>query len=57
MVVAFMTGTPALYIMANRKHGTLYTGVTSALVQRVCQHRSSATGGSRLDMHAGRSSI
>ena len=30
---------PAVYIMANRKNGALYTGVTSALVQRVWQHR------------------
>lgn len=27
--------------MANRKNGTLYTGVTSDLVQRVFQHKSS----------------
>jgi putative endonuclease len=30
---------PAVYIMANRKSGTLYTGVTSHLVNRVRQHR------------------
>ncbi len=29
----------AVYMMANRKHGTLYTGVTSDLVRRVWQHR------------------
>ena len=29
----------AVYMMANRKQGTLYTGVTSHLVQRVWQHR------------------
>ncbi len=29
----------AVYIMANRKNGTLYTGVTSHLIQRVWQHR------------------
>ena len=28
-----------MYIMANRPNGTLYTGVTSNLVQRACQHR------------------
>nr|WP_293681360.1 GIY-YIG nuclease family protein [uncultured Phenylobacterium sp.] len=29
----------AVYIMASRKHGTLYIGVTSDLVGRVGQHR------------------
>lgn len=29
----------AVYITANRKNGTLYTGVTSDLVQRIWQHR------------------
>ncbi len=31
-----------VYIMSNRKNGTLYTGVTSDLVRRVEQHRSGA---------------
>lgn len=30
---------PAVYIMANRKNGTLYTGVTSDLMNRIRQHR------------------
>jgi GIY-YIG catalytic domain-containing protein len=30
---------PAVYIMANRRNGAVYTGVTSNLVQRVWQHR------------------
>jgi putative endonuclease len=30
---------PAVYIMANHKNGTLYTGVTSNLPQRAWQHR------------------
>lgn len=29
-----------VYIMASRRNGTLYTGVTSNLVQRVIQHKS-----------------
>ncbi|HUJ04465.1 MAG TPA: GIY-YIG nuclease family protein [Rhizomicrobium sp.] len=29
----------AVYIMASRRHGTLYTGVTSTLPKRVYQHR------------------
>lgn len=29
----------AAYIMANRRHGTLYNGVTSRLIFRVLQHR------------------
>jgi len=30
---------PAIYIMANKRNGALYTGVTSDLPQRVFQHR------------------
>ena len=36
---------PAVYIMANRKHGTIYVGVTSNLVQRIWQHREGIGGG------------
>ncbi|HLI10642.1 MAG TPA: GIY-YIG nuclease family protein [Alphaproteobacteria bacterium] len=36
---------PAVYIMANRRNGTLYTGVTSNLVQRVYQHREALLPG------------
>jgi putative endonuclease len=36
---------PAVYIMANKRNGTLYTGVTSALVQRVSKHRTGAIPG------------
>ncbi|HEX6073090.1 MAG TPA: GIY-YIG nuclease family protein [Sphingomicrobium sp.] len=31
--------------MASQRNGTLYTGVTSNLVQRVWQHRQGVTGG------------
>ncbi len=30
---------PAVYSMTNQRNGTLYTGVTSNLIQRVWQHR------------------
>ena len=36
---------PAVYIMASRRNGTLYTGVTSNLVQRVHQHREGLVPG------------
>jgi putative endonuclease len=35
----------AVYMMANRKNGALYTGVTSNLVQRVWQHREGVVPG------------
>jgi putative endonuclease len=36
---------PAVYIMASGFHGTIYTGVTSNLLQRVAQHREGVLGG------------
>jgi predicted GIY-YIG superfamily endonuclease len=36
---------PAVYMLANRKNGTLYTGVTSNLVARVWQHRNATIPG------------
>ena len=31
---------PAVYIAASKKNGTLYIGVTSALWQRICDHKN-----------------
>ncbi|MDX1901125.1 MAG: GIY-YIG nuclease family protein [Gammaproteobacteria bacterium] len=36
---------PAIYILTNKYHGTLYTGVTSNLIQRIYQHKSGAVEG------------
>jgi putative endonuclease len=34
-----------VYLLASRKHGTLYLGVTNDLVRRGCEHRTKAAGG------------
>jgi putative endonuclease len=36
---------PAVYIVASGFHGTIYTGVTSNLMQRLHQHRAGTLGG------------
>ncbi len=38
-------GIIAVYIMASRKNGTLYTGMTSDLARRAFEHREGALGG------------
>ncbi len=40
-----MTDQAYVYILASRKHGTLYIGVTSNLVQRVWQHKHNEVEG------------
>ncbi len=34
-----------IYILASRKHGTLYTGVTSNLIKRVYEHKNELADG------------
>ncbi len=40
-----MAKQPCIYIMTNRRRGTLYTGVTSNLPARACQHREGMAAG------------
>ena len=48
-----MVRQPAVYLLASGRNGTVYLGVTSNLVQRVWQHRTSAVDGfsARYDVH------
>jgi putative endonuclease len=34
-----------VYLLASRRNGTLYVGVTSNLIQRIAQHRAEILGG------------
>ena len=40
-----MSNTYAVYILANKKKGTLYVGVTSNLLKRVWQHKNDVVEG------------
>ena len=40
-----MEPTPSVYILASKRNGTLYTGVTSDLIKRVWQHKSDLVEG------------
>ncbi|HEY0502685.1 MAG TPA: GIY-YIG nuclease family protein [Lysobacter sp.] len=44
---------PCVYILASRRNGTLYVGVTSDLIKRMHEHRSRAVEGftRRHDVH------
>ncbi|MDH5613241.1 MAG: GIY-YIG nuclease family protein [Gammaproteobacteria bacterium] len=44
---------PAVYILANKKYGTLYVGVTSNLQQRIYQHKNNLFQGftSKYEVH------
>jgi putative endonuclease len=45
---------PSVYILASKRNGTLYIGVTSDLVKRVWEHKQNFGEGftSRYDVHA-----
>jgi putative endonuclease len=42
-----------VYLLASRKHGTLYVGVTNDLIRRAYQHRTRVVAGftSRYNVH------
>ena len=40
-----MSKQPAVYILASKRNGTLYVGVTSDLAKRVREHKEGGTGG------------
>ena len=40
-----MAKLPAVYILANSRNGSLYTGVTNNLQKRVWEHKSNLAGG------------
>ena len=45
MVENLLRKQPCVYMMANKRHGTLYIGVTSDVVRRAWQHRTGAADG------------
>ena len=40
-----MTKQPAVYILASKRNGTLYTGVTSDLIKRMWEHKNNLAEG------------
>jgi putative endonuclease len=48
-----MNKQPAVYILASKRNGTLYIGVTSDLVKRIWEHKNNMVEGftKRYDVH------
>ena len=48
-----MNKQPAVYILASKRNGTLYTGVTSNLVKRIWEHKNDFVEGfsKRYEVH------
>ncbi len=48
-----MNKQPAVYILASKRNGTLYVGVTSDLVKRIWEHRNNMVEGfsERYNLH------
>jgi putative endonuclease len=40
-----MNKQPCVYLLASRRNGTLYTGVTSDLIKRIWEHKNNAVEG------------
>ena len=45
MMIVMKEWKPAIYIMTNKRNGTLYTGVTNNLLTRVYQHKQGVQPG------------